>query len=130
MPKTLIERFWGSQGYTLHSEFPQFLDSLETALGLPPPAIVSNTDPALVKIIDNLGVSRAKFGARGIKLDEVFTTWELEKEKQQVGFWDDVLDRLNASTHIGGPLARDEILVVGDELVACVLRSLNGIRFD
>ncbi|GAA5909136.1 Dpi35p [Sporobolomyces salmoneus] len=114
---SLIERFQGSQGYSLHSEFLDFLDSLEE-LNLPPPAIVSNTDPALVKIVDNLGVSEHRMGRKGIRTKEIFTTWDLEKEKQEVGFWDDVFDRLNASTEKSTALKREEILVVGDELVA------------
>jgi hypothetical protein len=117
---SLIERFWGSDGYSLHSEFHSFLDSLQT-LNLPPPSIVSNTDPALVKILKNLGVSAGSCGAKGIKNDEIFTTWDLEKEKQEVDFWFDVLDRLNAETTAREKLKPEEVLVVGDELVAFVL---------
>ncbi|GAA5956304.1 hypothetical protein JCM3765_005625 [Sporobolomyces pararoseus] len=113
----LIQRFWGSEGYSLHPEFLSFLDSLE-ALKLPPPSVVSNTDPALVKIIDNLGVSSNKYGRNGIKMEEIYTTWHLEKEKQEVGFWSDVLERLNESASAAESLKAEEILVVGDELSA------------
>ncbi|GAA5994003.1 hypothetical protein JCM5350_001529 [Sporobolomyces pararoseus] len=113
----LIQRFWGSEGYSLHPEFLSFLDSLQ-ALNLPPPSVVSNTDPALIKIIDNLGVSNSRYGSKGIKPGEIFTTWHLEKEKQEVGFWSDVLERLNKSASETEPLKAEEILVVGDELSA------------
>jgi hypothetical protein len=121
---SLIQRFWGSEGYSLHPEFLPFLNSLES-LKLPPPCIVSNTDPALVKIIDNLGVSRNRFGRKGIKTEEIFTTWDLEKEKQEVSFWGDVLGRLNESSSGVANLRPEEILVVGDELSAFVCFFLH-----
>ncbi|GAA5884517.1 hypothetical protein JCM16303_000008 [Sporobolomyces ruberrimus] len=114
---TLVERFWGSEGYSLHPEFLSFLDSLER-LGLPPPSIVSNTDPALVQILNNLGVSAQHLGPKGIKEEEIFTTWVIEREKQDVAFWGDVLGRLNKNLPIAQALKPEEVLVVGDELVA------------
>lgn len=116
---SLVRRFWGKEGYSLHSEFPAFLDSLRS-LGLPPPAIVSNTDPALVKILDNLGVSERQLGAKGIKEGEIFTTWAIEKEKQETGFWHDVLEKLNEVEKENEKLKAEEVLVIGDELIALV----------
>lgn len=88
-------------------------------LNLPPPLIVSNTDPALIKIVENLGISAKDLGSKGIKLDEIFTTWDVEKEKQETGFWNDVLDRLNRRVSKSqAVLHPEEVLVVGDELVA------------
>ncbi|GAA6018632.1 hypothetical protein JCM11491_006173 [Sporobolomyces phaffii] len=113
----LIERFWGPQGYSLHCEFPAFLKALDS-LHLPPPAIVSNTDPALFKILDNLGVSTRTLGKTGIEPADIFTTWSLEKEKHEVEFWHDVLERLNANLEGSESLKPEEVLVVGDELVA------------
>ncbi|GAA5839029.1 hypothetical protein JCM5353_001959 [Sporobolomyces roseus] len=117
LANSLVQRFWGEEGYSLHSEFPAFLDSLRS-LGIPPPSIVSNTDPALVRILDNLGVSERRIGAKGILKEEIFTTWALEKEKQEVGFWHDVLKKLDETSGKGERLKPEEVLVVGDELIA------------
>lgn len=119
LANSLVQRFWGEEGYSLHSEFPAFLDSLRS-LGIPPPSIVSNTDPALVRILDNLGVSKRRIGAKGILKEEIFTTWALEKEKQEVGFWHDVLKKLDETSGKGERLKPEEVLVVGDELIAFV----------
>jgi hypothetical protein len=65
-------------------------------------------------------MSRNRFGRKGIQTEEIFTTWELEKEKQEVAFWEDVLRRLNESSSGAEEVRPEEILVVGDELNAFV----------
>ncbi|GAA6062611.1 hypothetical protein JCM10212_002205 [Sporobolomyces blumeae] len=118
LAQTLVRRFWGQEAYALHDEVPSFLRSLER-LGLPPPAIVSNTDPVLSTILENLGCSETVLGKGGVRTEEIYTTWDIELEKQDVAFWDAVLERLNRNVEANGSRLRPEdVLVVGDELVA------------
>ncbi|GAA5923640.1 Dpi35p [Sporobolomyces koalae] len=115
---SLIDRFAGP-GYTLHSEVPNFLQSL-SLLDIPPPSIVSNTDPILSTIFDHLGVSERTLGSSGIKSQEIYTTWHFEKEKQDVRYWQDVFTRLEQgqSESDSEALKPEQVLVVGDELQA------------
>ena len=85
----------------------------------PPPVVVSNTDPAVLKILDSLGVTDSTFAPRaaGIRHDQIFTTWLLEEDKKDVRFWEEVLRRLRSETG-GEGLDPGEVLVVGDELVS------------
>lgn len=91
---------------------------------------MSNTDPAVVKILDSLGVLENRFEIRqaGIREDQVFTTWQLEEDKKEVRFWDEVLRRLRRDEP---DLSPNEVLVIGDELVSYVLgpHFVNGLRF-
>ncbi|BGP21160.1 haloacid dehalogenase-like hydrolase [Rhodotorula toruloides] len=116
---TLVQRFWGKEGYELHDDCLPFLQALHKDLALPPPAIVSNTDMAVFKILHSLGVTAATFDppAAGIKQDEIWTTWELEKEKRSMDFWEEVMRRLRQTSKASGgeELSPDEVLVVGDE---------------
>ncbi|GAA5924526.1 hypothetical protein JCM1841_004610 [Sporobolomyces salmonicolor] len=126
----LVQRFWGEEGYSLHSDALPFLRSLrmlpspssDPTSAFPPPAIVSNTDRAVAKILRNLGVTEDMCGNGGIRASDIWTTWELEKEKKDVRFWEEVLRRLRrTSEKAGGPepeLRADEVLVVGDELLS------------
>ncbi|GAA5877739.1 hypothetical protein JCM8547_001525 [Rhodosporidiobolus lusitaniae] len=119
---TLVWRFWGRDGYALHSDVHSFLSGLsslalpETSSPFPPPAIASNTDPAVSKILDSLGVLSSQVRG-GIREEEVWTTWDIEEEKSGKPFWEEVLKRLQRTTE-GAPLRAEEVLVVGDELVS------------
>ncbi|BGO98929.1 haloacid dehalogenase-like hydrolase [Rhodotorula toruloides] len=116
---TLVRRFWGKEGYKVHDDCAPFLCALHNDRKLPPPAIVSNTDTAVFKILDSLGVTAPTFepSEAGIKQDEIWTTWELEKEKRSVEFWEEVMRRLRKTSREAGEaeLSPSEVLVVGDE---------------
>lgn len=57
--------------------------------------------------------------AAGIRPDQIFTTWLLEKDKKDVRFWEEVLQRLRqGAAEVEEELVPAEILVVGDELVS------------
>ncbi|GAA5905206.1 hypothetical protein JCM5296_000967 [Sporobolomyces johnsonii] len=124
----LVQRFWGEEGYSLHPDtlpFLRFLRCLPSpsspqTSAFPPPAIVSNTDRAVAKILRNLGVTEDVYGPGGIRESEIWTTWELEKEKKDVRFWDEVLRRLRRTVDDAREpeLRADEVLVVGDELLS------------
>ena len=131
---SLVRRFWGSEGYELHAEVDSFLRRLHalpspstndsetpssTSQRFPPPVVVSNTDPAVLKILDALGVTESTFTPRaaGIRHDHIFTTWLLEEDKKDVRFWEEVLRRLRSETGEEG-LDPGEVLVVGDELIS------------
>lgn len=81
--------------------------------------VISNTDPAVLKILDSLGVTESTFTphAAGIRHDQIFTTWLLEEDKKDVRFWEEVLRRLRSETG-EERLDPGEVLVVGDELVS------------
>ncbi|POY70570.1 hypothetical protein BMF94_6485 [Rhodotorula taiwanensis] len=129
----LVERFWGAAGYDLHGDVEPFLRALHSlpcppsgsahstawnsSSSFPAPVVVSNTDPAVVKILDSLGVLENRFEIRqaGIREDQVFTTWQLEEDKKEVRFWDEVLRRLRRDEP---DLSPNEVLVIGDELVS------------
>lgn len=91
---------------------------------LPPPAIVSNTDPSVSRILRALGTLEGHTDPpeAGIRQDEVWTTWELEKEKSGEAFWSAVLERLRTTAQARGEeeLRAEEVLVVGDEAVSYV----------
>ncbi|BGP28301.1 hypothetical protein JCM10296v2_000033 [Rhodotorula toruloides] len=116
---TLVRRFWSREGYELHDDCVPFLRALHNDIALPPPAIVSNTDTAVCKILDSFGVTATTFepSVAGIKQDEIWTTWELEKEKRSVEFWEEVMRRLRKTSREAGEaeLSPSEVLVVGDE---------------
>ncbi|GAA5930459.1 hypothetical protein JCM3775_004399 [Rhodotorula graminis] len=117
----LVHRFWGKDGYALHDDVHPLLQSLH-ALGLPPPIIVSNTDPSVSRILGALGTLEGQTDPldAGIREREVWTTWELEQEKGGTAFWEQVLVRLRATARERGEdeLRADEVLVVGDEAVS------------
>jgi FMN phosphatase YigB (HAD superfamily) len=134
LSNSLVRRFWGSEGYELHAEVDSFLQRLHalpypprdnsvtgssSSQRFPPPVVVSNTDPAVLKILDSLGVTDSTFAPRaaGIRHDQIFTTWLLEEDKKDVRFWEEVLRRLRSETG-GEGLDPGEVLVVGDELVS------------
>ncbi|GAA5906373.1 hypothetical protein JCM8208_003533 [Rhodotorula glutinis] len=118
---TLVHRFWGEDGYALHDDVHPLLQSLH-ALGLPPPVIVSNTDPSVSLILRALGTMEGQTDPldAGIREREVWTTWELEQEKGSAAFWEEVLVRLRATARDRGEdeLKADAVLVVGDEAVS------------
>ncbi|GAA5981113.1 hypothetical protein JCM10908_003990 [Rhodotorula pacifica] len=133
LSSTLVQRFWGSEGYELHHDVQSFLrrlhdlpqpqKTLPTApvrRHFPPPVVVSNTDPAVVKILNSLQVTESTFSPAeaGIRHDEIFTTWLLEEDKKDVRFWEEVLRRLREIAFGEEELLPEEILVVGDELVS------------
>ncbi|BGP44231.1 hypothetical protein JCM10450v2_000042 [Rhodotorula kratochvilovae] len=118
---TLIQRFWGAEGYALHGDALPLLRALH-ALRLPPPAIVSNTDPSVSRILRALGMLEGQTDPpeAGIREREVWTTWEIEEEKRGESFWEEVLRRLRktASEQGEAELRAEEVLVVGDELAS------------
>ncbi|GAA6053555.1 hypothetical protein JCM3770_005192 [Rhodotorula araucariae] len=118
---TLIRRFWGAEGYALHSDTRPFLRTLHE-LRLPPPAIVSNTDPSVSRILRALGTleGQTEPAEAGINDCEVWTTWEVEEEKRGERFWEEVLRKLAAAARERGEqeLRAEEVLVVGDELAS------------
>lgn len=142
LSEELVQRFWGTEGYALHEDFEPFLRGLHAmpeprAAGssrsdspprsrlFPPPVVVSNTDPALLKILDSLGVSETGFEPpqAGVQHAQVYTTWHLEEDKKDVRFWEEVLRRLRLSDAAEenegqAELLPSEVLVVGDELVS------------
>ncbi|GAA5878844.1 hypothetical protein JCM3774_000983 [Rhodotorula dairenensis] len=137
LSEMLVQRFWGLEAYELHGEVELFLRRLHdlpypaektssspssAPRGFPPPVVVSNTDPAVVKILDSLNVTETTFTpwTAGIRHDEIYTTWLIEEDKKEVRFWEEVLRRLREGR---GELEEEsldpsEILVVGDELVS------------
>ncbi|GAA5856885.1 hypothetical protein JCM9279_007589 [Rhodotorula babjevae] len=118
---TLVHRFWGQEGYALHDDVHPLLHSLH-AFGLPPPVIVSNTDPSVSRILRALGTIEGQTDPldAGIRESEVWTTWELEQEKGGPTFWEEVLVRLRATARERGEdeLEAHDVLVVGDEAVS------------
>lgn len=70
-------------------------------------------------MLKSLGVTAVLDAPGGIKEEEIFVTWDLEKEKTDEAFWARVMERLN-STSYPAPIAPSEVLVVGDELVSFV----------
>ncbi|GAA6033666.1 hypothetical protein JCM8097_004373 [Rhodosporidiobolus ruineniae] len=121
LSSNLVQRFWGKEGYELHSDVLPFLAALSalpspspSSISFPPPSIVSNTDPAVLKILRSLGVLEDELPRGGIKEVEVWTTWEIEEDKKSTRFWEEVLKRLRKTS--GENLKAEEVLVVGDEL--------------
>lgn len=120
---TLIQRFWSSDGYALHDDVRPFLTSLasySSSLSAHP-AVVSGSDSGVIKVLQSLEVTSGPDSAGGIKEEEIWTTWALEKEKKDEAFWTRVMARLN-STSYPTPVKPSEVLVVGDELVSFVFR--------
>ncbi|BGP12139.1 hypothetical protein JCM10213_004704 [Rhodosporidiobolus nylandii] len=119
LSSTLVHRFWGKEGYELHSDVPPFLSSLASlsppsaASPFPPPAIVSNTDPSVSRVLRSLGVL-APEARDGIREEEVWTTWEIEEAKTSAEFWKEVLRRLRRTS--GEDLKAEGVLVIGDEV--------------
>lgn len=126
--RTLVRRFWGKEGYELHSDCVPYLRALHalpspagTPGPFPAPGIASNTDPAVSKILRSLGTLAGQTDPpdAGIREDEVWTTWAIEEDKKNVRFWREVLRRMR-QTSGEADLQAEEVLVVGDELVSYV----------
>jgi len=113
----LIERFWSRRGYSLHDDVASALSALSRCLPLSP-AVASGSDPGVIKVLKDLGVLHERDG--GIREADIFTTWQVEKEKTSEEFWRRLLQRMNETLLIDGEktLEAQEVLVVGDELVA------------
>lgn len=131
LSETLINRFWGSEGYALHSDVLPFLSALSklpspsSSSGFfPPPAVASNTDSSVSRVLRSLGVLNGQ-AEGGIRDGEVWTTYELEEDKTTKAFWEEVLEELRETTE-GEQLEPGEVLVVGDELQSCALPSLSS----
>ncbi|KAI5479650.1 glycosyltransferase family 2 protein [Pseudohyphozyma bogoriensis] len=123
--KTLVERFWSREGYALHNDVLPALEPLQKVVELSS-GIVSGSDPAGVKVLEDLGVL-----GRGVREEDVYTTWGVEREKISKEFWEEVLTRMNEKLEKGGerPLEAKEVLVVGDELEADYLTPKSvGMR--
>ncbi|KAM0752914.1 HAD-like protein [Meredithblackwellia eburnea MCA 4105] len=110
---TLISRFWSRDGYALHHDVLPFLDSLRALAVDQPPGVVSGSDPNVSKVLQDLDVLRPG------RVELVTTTWDVGFDKRDLRFWEDVLRRTNDGLDSkDDKLEPDQILVVGDELVA------------
>ncbi|SGY13603.1 BQ5605_C010g05908 [Microbotryum silenes-dioicae] len=135
LTKTLIERFWCAEGYSLHDDVLPAFQRLGALSQTPDPSlrsphfgVVSGSDPGVIKVLRSLGLlvdeghvlvdGRSEFCQEnrwGIKEDEIFTTWAVGKEKNDVQFWEDVLEQFRVIE--GKECEAKNFLVVGDELV-------------
>jgi FMN phosphatase YigB (HAD superfamily) len=124
LSETLINRFWGKEGYELHSDVHPFLSALAklpisgSTLPFSPPAITSNTDPSVSRVLRSLGVLVGQTEG-GIKDGQIWTTYEMEEEKGSRAFWQEVLQELRETDE--GDLKAEEVLVIGDELQSYVV---------
>ena len=118
---TLTQRFWCRDGYAIHPDVLPFLDSLP-ALGVAGgAAVVSGSDPDVIRVLRDLEVLTSGSGTRRsrVREDEVWTSWEMECEKRTATFWEGVLERMNGKLEVGEEkYVASDVLVVGDELVS------------
>jgi hypothetical protein len=122
LTSTLIQRFWSIEGYALHDDVRPFLSSLASHSSSlsPHPAVVSGSDEGVIKVLHSLGVTARPNLQGGIKEEEIWTTWAVEKEKKDEAFWVRMMERLNSTSSLS-PVEPREVLVVGDELISSVL---------
>ncbi|ORY90282.1 hypothetical protein BCR35DRAFT_350018 [Leucosporidium creatinivorum] len=115
---TLIQRFWSTEGYSLHEDVRPFLSSLASHSSSlsPHPAVVSGSDNGIKKVLRSLEVIAGSNTPGGIKEEEIWTSWDLEAEKKDEAFWVRVLERINSTSSLA-PLKPSEVLVIGDELI-------------
>lgn len=115
---TLVHRFWSREGYALH---PDVLPTLSLLVGLSvTPAIATGSDPGTINVLRDLGILDVVSTAGAVMECDIYTTWDLEKEKKNPQFWHTVLERINRRTRRAGgdEIRAAEVLVVGDELTA------------
>ncbi|KAK4049632.1 hypothetical protein OIO90_005391 [Microbotryomycetes sp. JL221] len=125
----LVQRFWCKEGYALHDDVASFLSHLQslssTTQGFVSahPTVVSGSDQGVIKVLQDIGV----LSDQAILEREVLTTWQIEHVKRDKLFWQMVLQRLNADRQAQGEdvLELDQVLVVGDELVADCLTPMS-----
>lgn len=125
----LLRRFASKAAYALHADVLPFLAALDAyrrrkAISFfLPPAVASGSDLACLSVLRSLGVlPKAEVGAgpglsRG-GLAEVYTTWEVGREKRDPRFWEEVRQLVSEDAMAQGKRAvgAGEILVVGDDL--------------
>ncbi|KAK4698749.1 hypothetical protein P7C70_g7519, partial [Phenoliferia sp. Uapishka_3] len=122
LTETLIQRFWSKEGYSIHSDVLPFLDSLSSLGVTGGAAVVSGSDPDVIRVLRDLGVlaeAGSREGVPRVREEEVWTSWEFGCEKRTDAFWENVLKMMNGN--LGEKERRyeaNEVLVVGDELQA------------
>ena len=126
----LLRRFASKAAYTLHSDVLPFLTKLDSYRRrharhfFLAPAVASGSDLSCLSVLRALGVlSLGELGGNGPGLErgglaEVYTTWEVEREKRDPRFWEEVRRMVSEESEAQGGRAvgSGEILVVGDDL--------------